>query len=114
MLWVRWSRISRSEGPRRKRPSPRGYPLKSAVLPGVRVCSIRISGASAGLALEDSVTRDNAGKFAELTEVLDFRDFRPYRRQRLNDRITLMGFENLNGQSEIVVSTRKRPGEPPP
>jgi hypothetical protein len=31
------------------------------------------------------------GKFAELIEVLNFWDFRPYRGQRLNDRISLMG-----------------------
>jgi hypothetical protein len=42
------------------------------------------------------------------------RDFRPYRRRRLNDRIRLMGFENLNGGCQVAISTKGRSADPPP
>jgi hypothetical protein len=52
--------------------------------------------------------------FTEVAEVLNFRDFGPYRRQRFTDRIALMGFENLDGGREVIISTTKRSAEAPP
>ena len=39
---------------------------------------------------------------AKLTKAPNHRDFRPYRRHHANDRINLLGFENLNDRDVVV------------
>jgi hypothetical protein len=62
----------------------------------------------------NSRSAEPARKFTNVAEVPKFRDFGPYRRRRLTDRIVLMGFENLDGGREVVISTTRRSAEPPP
>ena len=47
-------------------------------------------------------------KFMELTEAPNLQDFRPYRRQRSNDRMNATEFEILNDDREAVISANVR------